>query len=217
MNGSLRELLITGAAELGVSLSGEVIDRFFLLMQELRRWNQKINLTAITDDREIIIKHILDSMCVAHLLPDGANVLDLGSGGGFPAIPLALVRPDLRITSIDSVGKKIFFQRHAARLLALERFSAVHARGESLDDGHIGNYDIILSRAFSSISHFTIMVQSLLAKDGTIIAMKGKNGEEEAQEAKPLLEARGFEVQEVIRIRLPVTDDERNLVMLRMK
>ena len=215
MSGSLRGLLVSGAAELGVVLSDSQADRALLLMQELRRWNCKINLTAITAEREIIIKHILDSLTVVPLLPNGARVLDLGSGGGFPAIPLALVRPDLNVTSVDAVEKKIFFQRHVARLLGLERFTALHARGESLHESQAGRFDVILSRAFSSLPDFVSLVQFLLAPGGVIIAMKGKSGEDEATDASPFLMQRGLAVQEVVRLRLPVSGDERCLLVIR--
>jgi 16S rRNA (guanine527-N7)-methyltransferase len=207
-------MLLYGAAEFGVSLSDSHIDRLLLLMLELRKWNRKFNLTAITREREIIVKHFLDSLSVVPLLHDGARVLDLGSGGGFPAIPLALVRPDLDVLSVDAAEKKIFFQRHAARLLGLQRFSTLHARGELMAESHAGRFDVTVSRAFSSLPRFITLARPLMAPGGTIIAMKGKWGEDDAADVAPKLAEQELGVRQVVRLRLPVSGDERTLVVI---
>jgi 16S rRNA (guanine527-N7)-methyltransferase len=214
MSGSLHDVLHSGAAVVGVSLSESHIDRLLLLMLELRKWNRKFNLTAITKEREIIVKHFLDSLTVTPLLPDCARLLDLGSGAGFPAIPLALVRPDLDVISVDAAEKKIFFQRHVARLLGLQRFAALHARGELLAESHAGGFDVIVSRAFSSLDRFIALSRPLLAPGGMIIAMKGKWGEDEAADAYPFLAEWELVVRQVVRLRLPVSGDERSLVVI---
>lgn len=214
MKESLRELLVNGAGKLGLNLDPQAVDLLLLLMLELRKWNRKINLTAITGEREIVVKHLLDSMTVVPLLAVGARVLDVGSGGGFPAIPLALVRPDLQVTSVDAVAKKIFFQRHVARLLGVGNLDALHVRGESLTESHAGRFDVILSRAFSSLPEFVSLARPLLAPGGVIIAMKGKSGREEATAALPFLTECGLTVREVVRLRLPVSGDERSLVVI---
>ncbi len=211
----LRELLESGARELGVTLSPSAVDRMLLFMMELRKWNRKINLTAISTERGIVIKHLLDSLTVVPHLPQGARCLDLGSGGGFPAIPLALARPDLKLTSVDATLKKIHFQRHAARLLGLTNLEALHARGEALAGSHGNGFDVVLSRAFSSLPEFVSLARPLLALGGVIIAMKGKSGGDEALEAAPFFEERGLVVSEVVRFRLPASGDERSLVVIR--
>jgi len=214
MSETLHDMLLNGAAESGVSLTERHIDGLLLLMLQLRKWNRKFNLTAITREREIIVKHFLDSLTVAPLIPEGSRVLDVGSGGGFPAIPLALVRSDLDVTSVDASEKKIFFQRHAVRLLGIERFTALHARGESLRDEHAGRYNVILSRAFSTLSDFATLAQPLLTPGGVIIAMKGRSGSEDATVAAPLLMECGLVVREVLNLRLPVSGDVRSLVVI---
>jgi len=207
-------MLLYGAAEFGVSLSESHIDRLLRLMLELRKWNRKFNLTAIKREREIIVKHFLDSLTMVTLLPDCARVLDLGSGGGFPAIPLALIRPDLDVLSVDAAEKKIFFQRHAARLLGLQKFTTLHARGELLAKSHAGGFDVIVSRAFSSLPRFITLAQPLMAPGGTIIAMKGKWGDADATDAAPFLAEQELGVRQVVRLRLPVSGDERTLVVI---
>jgi 16S rRNA (guanine527-N7)-methyltransferase len=214
MSETLHDMLLNGAAESGVSLTERHIDGLLLLMLQLRKWNRKFNLTAITKEREIVVKHFLDSLTVVPLIPEGSRVLDIGSGGGFPAIPLALVRSDLDVTSVDAAEKKIFFQRHAVRLLGIERFTALHARGESLRVEHVGRYNVILSRAFSSLSDFATLAQPLLAPGGVIIAMKGRSGSEDVTVAAPLLMECGLVVREVMDLRLPVSGDVRSLVVM---
>lgn len=130
MNALACRILQEGAAELGVAISDELLASFSLLANELQKWNRKINLTAITGDEEIALKHFVDSLALCRLVSGDDELLDLGSGGGFPVLPLALVFPDLTAVSVDAVEKKIIFQRHAARLLGCRRFEAVHARGE---------------------------------------------------------------------------------------
>ena len=215
MSLSLHDMLLNGAAELNMALSEKQIERLLLLMLALRKWNRKFNLTAITKEREIIVKHFLDSLTIAPLVADGACVLDLGSGGGFPSIPLAVVRSDLKVTSVDASEKKIFFQRHAVRLLGIEHFTALHARGESLGEEHFGKYSVVLSRAFSSLPDFALLARPLLAPDGIIIAMKGRGGDEEAAAAAPVLTECGLIVREVIQLRLPVSGDVRSLVVMK--
>ena len=214
MSGSLHELLLNGATEIGVTLSDSHIEHLLLLMLQLRKWNRKFNLTAITKEREIIVKHFLDSLTVAPLISEGAQLLDIGSGGGFPAIPLAVVRPDLKVTSIDAAEKKIFFQRHAVRVLGIKSFTALHARSESLGEEHSGRYDVVISRAFSSLPDFASVARPLLAPEGVIIAMKGRSGEEESIAAAPFLAECGLVVRRVVQLRLPVSGDVRSLVVM---
>ncbi len=214
MSKTLHELLVSGAEEVGITLAPQDVDRLLLLMMELRKWNRKINLTAINTERGIIIKHLLDSLTVASLIPHGARLLDLGSGGGFPGIPLAVVRPDVKITSVDATLKKIHFQRHAARILGLDNFSALQARGETLAESYARSFDVAISRGFSSLPDFVSLARPLLASGGIIIAMKGSSGGDEVAEASQFLEENGVIVRKVDRLRLPASGDERSLVVM---
>lgn len=212
MSGSLRELIAAGSREAGTDLSPPAVEQLIILMLELRKWNRKINLTAISADREIIVKHIIDSLTVSPLIPDGARVMDMGSGGGFPSIPLAIARPDLRIVSVDATLKKIHFQRHVIRLLSLNNLDALQARGESLAGSHGGEFEVVLSRAFSSLPDFVSLAQPLITSGGRIIAMKGRGGEDEANNSALFLGQRGLVVKNVKKLFLPFTQDERSLI-----
>lgn len=207
------KLLVQGASSLGFNLEEDQMEKFSAFMLELSKWNHKINLTAIRGEREIIVKHLLDSLTVlAHVYLCG-KLLDIGSGAGFPSIPLSIIRPDLAIVSVDAVQKKILFQKHIARTLKLVNFRSVHARVESLTNQSGELYDFILSRAFSSIKTFAELSLPLLADDGKIIAMKGAGGKEEALKSESEL-AGLMKVESVIEFKLPVSGDSRSLIVL---
>ena len=209
-----RELFARGAAELGIALSPGELGKFHAYAGELQKWSRKINLTAITGDEEIAVKHFLDSLTLLKVVGHKGRLLDIGSGGGFPAIPLKIVCHDLRIVSVDAVEKKIIFQRHAARLLGLQGFEALHVRGEELARGYAGSFDWVVSRAFSDIPTFVRIALPLLAPGGRIVAMKGRGGSEEAATVASALAELGIRVVEIIEFRLPVSGDARALVVM---
>jgi 16S rRNA (guanine527-N7)-methyltransferase len=209
-----RKLMLDGARELGIELSVDMVRRFELFHDELQRWNKKVNLTALREDGEIAIKHFVDSLTVVPFLRDGMRLLDLGSGGGFPVIPLKIVRPDLDAVSVDAVEKKILFQRHAGRLLEFTRFTPLHERGERLAGSHAGGFDLIVSRAFAEIPLFAGMALPLLAPGGLIVAMKGSGGRGEVETAQPFLSENGIVVREIKEFCLPIVGDARSLVVM---
>ena len=132
MNAKAMKSLAAGAAELGITLTEGELQRFDLLGEELKKWNKKINLTAITDDDGIAVKHFVDSLTLFKALPRSGRVLDIGSGAGFPCIPAKIVAPGLDVLSVDAGVKKISFQKHVARTLSLSAFEALHVRAETL-------------------------------------------------------------------------------------
>jgi 16S rRNA (guanine527-N7)-methyltransferase len=177
-------------------------------------WNRKINLTAIRDEAEIAVKHFVDSLTVLPYLAGRSAMLDLGSGGGFPVIPLKIVRPEIEAVSVDAVEKKILFQRQAARVTGLQRFTALHERGERLASIYPGGFDLIVSRAFAEIPTFVGMALPLLAPGGIIVAMKGRGGEDEVASARPYLDEKGVRATNIKKLSLPVAGDARCLVIL---
>ncbi|GAM08503.1 ribosomal RNA small subunit methyltransferase G [Geobacter sp. OR-1] len=210
------ELLRDGAKELGIELSDSELDRFRLFTDELLRWNAKLNLTALTDPRDIIVKHYLDSLTINSSLPLGASLLDFGSGAGFPCLPLKIVRHDLDLLSVDSVQKKINFQRQVSRLLGLERFKALHTRVEALaKEG--GRFDFVVARAVADVAVLARLGAPFLAENGRLIAMKGSRWREEIVEAGRELDELGLAVIETRELRLPITGDERGIVIIGRK
>lgn len=210
-----RDLLSRSAAASGLLLSDAQLDAFTLLTRELQRWNKQINLTAIETDDEITIKHLVDSLQLAPLLEQGMRLLDIGSGGGFPALPLSLVRTDLVITSIDAVAKKISFQKHMCRLLKIFGIEAVHGRVEMLGKTRPGVYDAVTSRAFSNLSQFLGLAAPLVRDNGVVIAMRGAEKEAELQEHYRSIEKAGFDFEKVVRYDLPMKMGERCLIIAR--
>jgi len=214
MNRDAAELLRRCAGDLGFELDSNELGRFGSFADELKKWNRKINLTAIRDDRDIIIKHFADSLTLLGIVNKTGTLLDIGSGGGFPAIPLKIMLPRLSVVSVDAVEKKILFQRQAARLLNLHDFTALHVRGEELLKSYAFHFDYVVSRAFSDLPYFVSLALPLLKDDGRIIAMKGREGRDEAIATKRQLADLGAKVIDCIHLKLPVTNDDRYLVVM---
>lgn len=214
MNDRAKEHLVQGAAELGVCLGAAELGKFYTFAAELRKWSKKINLTAITADEEIAVKHFLDSLTLLKSVGPKGRLLDIGSGGGFPAIPLKIACHELQVVSVDAVDKKIIFQRHAARLLGLRGFEALHARGEELATQYAGTFDCVVSRAFSDIPAFVRIALPLIGEQGRIVAMKGRGGREEAETVSSALAELGMRVSDIIEFRLPISGDARALIVM---
>jgi 16S rRNA (guanine527-N7)-methyltransferase len=213
------DLLARQLAQMGIVVGRENLDRLISFLDELLRWNRRINLTAITDADAAIEKHLVDSLTLVPMLGGDERMLDLGSGGGFPCIPLKIVLPRLRVFSVDAVQKKIIFQRHAARLLGLDHFEAFHGRAEDLPgvDPCAAGFGVVLSRAFTSLPSFAALARPCLAPGGRIVAMKGAEGEKELAEAQVQLGDLGLMCREVRRLRLPASGAERTLLVLMEK
>jgi len=210
-----RDLLTKAVAELKLELVEQQVGACELVLQELLRWNKKINLTAITSRDEMTIKHLIDSLHLVAELRSGDRVLDIGSGAGFPALVLAIARPDCLISSIDAVGKKISFQKHICRLLKLANLEPLHGRVEQLAADRPGAFSLVTSRAFSSLALFVELAAPLVSPTGRLISMRGVDGEKEAKQQQDQIESAGFELEPPIAYRLPHKMGERSLVLMR--
>jgi len=176
---SWKEIIQAGAGSLSIDVAAAQIDQFARYAGELIKWNRKINLTAITGAEALAIKHFLDSIVPAALIPPGASLIDIGSGAGFPGIPLKIVRPDLKVTLIDAVRKKVNFQKHIIRTLALENIRAHQVRAEQFSPET--PFDAAITRALSALTAFVKLALPLLAKDGVMLALKGLPAEAQAE------------------------------------
>ena len=168
--------IIDGAAKLGAEIDSGIAVQFSVHAAELIRWNRKINLTAIKNPRDIANKHFLDSLAPAQLIQDEARLLDVGSGAGFPGIPLKIIKPSLSVLMIDGVRKKVNFLKHVLRTLNLENIEALQIRAENLakEPAYANSFDVIICRALSDLAPFVKNALPLLAPQGIIMAMKGK-------------------------------------------
>lgn len=198
--------LIEGARALGLELSGERAAALLKLLDELERWNAAYNLTAIEGRPAWLTHHLLDSLAI-HADLAGQTVADVGTGAGFPGLPLALTSPERQFTLIDSGGKKIRFVNHALRALGLRNVTAVQARVEDLRPAL--PFDTIVARAFASLRRLTDAVAGLVGTHTRVLALKGKHPTEELAE----LDA-AWKVQEIRALRIPGLDAERHLVVL---
>lgn len=177
-------------------------------MAELAKWSRAYNLTAIRDPKEIVPRHLLDSLSILPLVH--GRVLDVGSGAGFPAVPLALANPELRVAALDSNGKKARFLRHVQRTLEIPNLEVIESRVEAYRPQE--TYDVITSRAFAALPEFIAITRHLLAPGGAWIAMKGKI---DAQELAGIPD--DVRIRENRRLSVPGLEEQRHAVIAVMK
>lgn len=204
--------LIQGAAALNSGLTQAQAGQLLRLMEELTRWNRSFNLTSITRREAMLTHHLLDSLAVDPYLKalsaPGQTVADVGTGAGFPGLPLALVNPGLRFTLIDSAGKKIRFVSHAAHAMGLKNVEAVNARAEQLRPP--APFTFIVARALAALPQLVSQVQGLTGPGSRVLAMKGRRPDEELAGLPPSWEVEGLHV-----LTVPGLAAERTLVILR--
>jgi 16S rRNA (guanine527-N7)-methyltransferase len=210
-----REMVISGAKELGLHLSVEQVNSLFIFLTELDKWNRKINLTAITEERDIIIKHVLDSLSYINgLVPvPGWRLLDMGSGAGFPAIPIKLAHPEVFVTLVESVKKKASFLRHIIRTLKLTEIEVRDIRTEELPEHYHAAYDAVTARAFANMNMAITAGLPFLKPGGLIVLSRGP---EETMGAKQL-EAANVTLERRIELTLPHSDYKRAIWVLKKK
>ena len=172
------EKIAAGAADLGQDLTADAAAQLAALLSELQRWGKRINLTAILDPDEMIAAHVLDSLAVRPLL-QGPQIIDIGTGAGFPGLPLAIVEPDLEFTLLDSNGKKISFVTHMIAELGLSNVTAAKARAEDYAPGN--RFDTVIARALATVPRLVELSAHLVREDGQLLALKGKYPAEELE------------------------------------
>ncbi len=208
-----RALLEKMLQQVNVNLSAKALSELLWFRDELLRWNKRINLTAITDPVEILEKHLVDSLTLIPFLNSEGTLLDMGSGGGFPSIPLKIAEPAYKIWSVDAVGKKISFQKHVNRSLRFQDFYPLHKRLEDLQgiEG-LDPFDMIVTRAFAPLREILILAEPVLAKTGMVVAMKAADGMEELEKNRGYLKDSGFYCQRTIQMQLPLSKAKRTLL-----
>lgn len=202
--------------EAGIILSDDACMQLLVFLGELERWNARINLTAITAHEEALEKHLVDALTVLPLLQGDESILDLGSGAGIPGIPLKIALPGINLLSVDAVAKKILFQRQVARVLQLTSFEAWHGRAEEVPKRAGGDtFDVVVSRAFASLTDFSRLARPCLRRGGQLIAMKGPEGERELVEAAEALHELGLVPDKMRTLQLPRSRAIRTLLVLK--
>jgi 16S rRNA (guanine527-N7)-methyltransferase len=215
-----RMLLQQGLNELGLTgVTEPAVTNLLWYLEELQRWNRHHNLTAITDLPTAIEKHLLDSLTLLPLLSGDEKLLDIGSGAGFPGLPLKIVRSGLELVSIDGVAKKIRFQCHVIRQLKLSGVRATACRIEDLakDQEFVGYFDVIVFRALGRLEQFVPLALPCLSERGRFLLMKGPEGREELVAAEPLLRDQGLSCLQLLEFTLPGTGSRRTILELGRK
>ena len=213
-----RESIIrTGAREAGVFLDEKQIQIFLLYLRELKEWNQKVNLTSLKDDTAIIKNHFIDSLAIIPHLPTASSLLDMGSGAGFPGVPLKIAQPPLQITLLEATRRKANFLRHLIRTLELPHITTLEGRAEAYtahDHPH-PLFDIVISRALSRLKTFLLLGAPFVKKGGYLVAMKGAKAEEELHESQETLGNLSFSASRIKEVHLPGSKKKRCLILLK--
>jgi len=213
--------LITGAAKLGIELNPSQLEQFQSSYQELIEWSRRINLTTITDFKEVQIKHFLDSLTVilAFRRPkeiEGSSIIDVGSGAGFPGLPLKIAFPDIKLVLLEATAKKAAFLRHLTQMLELDDAEVLSGRAEEIarKARYRGRFDIVLSRAVASLPTIAELTLPFCAVNGRTIIQKKGDIEDELSKATRAIELLGGSQPEIVKIELPELADNRYLVII---
>ena len=201
---------------LNIFFSVEQKLQFYKYMQLLLEWNNKINLTAITIPEEIILKHFIDSLTIYKKLIRGAKIIDVGTGAGFPGIPLAIIDENLKITLNDSLNKRLIFLTEVKKQLKLDNIEIIHARAEEIGQNkkYREKFDYATSRAVANLSTLSEYLLPLVKINGKCICMKASNIEEELNQAQNAIKLLGGEVTEIEKFKLPQSDIDRTIITI---
>ena len=211
------EMMKLYSEQIDVGINTSEIEAFYKYMKVLLERNKSINLTAITEEKEIIIKHFIDSITINKYIKNKKNVFDIGTGAGFPGIPLKIINPKIKFTLIDSLNKRINFLEEVKKLLNIEQLELVHSRAEDLahDNKYREKADVVISRAVSNLSTLAEYMIPFLKKDGLCICMKGNNINEEVSNSENALQTLGAKIENIDKFLLPNSKIERGLIIIR--
>ena len=211
-----KRLLNQGAEALGMALSSRQLEQFMDYLALLSKWNRHINLTGLRSFREILIKHFLDSLTPLPYLPEKANLLDLGTGAGFPGLPIKIVRPNQPVTLIEASAKKVSFLKETVRHLNLGPvpiYQTYLGKGSPLSS-ETGPFEMVVTRAVGKTINILMATDSFLKPGGKVLFMKGPGGFEEIYSLKVQIEERGFRLEAPIVLTLPLLEQERTLIFV---
>ncbi len=204
------------AKQIEIELTKKQIEKFYNYMNLLLEWNEKINLTAIIEPREVILKHFVDSLTIAKYIKENEKLIDVGTGAGFPGIPLSIVKENTDIVLLDSLNKRINFLEEIKQNLKLKNITTIHGRAEEFGKNKKEReiYDIATSRAVAPLNILLEYLLPLVKVGGKAICMKGSNIEE-IENAKNALEILGGKIEKIEEITLPNSDIKRNIIIVK--
>lgn len=205
--------------EKGITLTSRQLEQFKKYYETLVEWNEKMNLTAITDKEEVYLKHFFDSVSAAFYfdLTQPIRLCDVGAGAGFPSIPLKIAFPHIEVTIVDSLNKRITFLNHLAQVLNLENVNFVHDRAEALgvNPQHRETYDVVTARAVARMSILSELCLPLVKVGGNFLAMKAAQASEELSAAQKAITILGGKLENTFTFTLPVEESERTILIIK--
>lgn len=212
-----KQYFINMLEKINLMLDDKQIEDFYCYMNELIEWNKNINLTAITEEKEIIQKHFIDSLTIFKYLNKNDKIIDVGTGAGFPGIPLKIADETFDITLLDSLNKRILFLDNVIEKLKLNNIETIHSRVEdaAINPQYREKYDIATSRAVAQLNVLLEYLLPLVKVGGKCICMKGGNLEEELENSKKALEILGGKVEKIESFELPNSDIKRNIIIIK--
>lgn len=209
----------SAAEQYGIKLSDMQLAQFDKYFQMLIEWNEKINLTAITDHQEVAVKHMIDSLSAwrGDIFKPGAFVIDVGTGAGFPGIPLKIFQPDIKLTLLDSLNKRIKFLQEVSEALGFDDVTCIHARAEdaAMNTDFRERYDVAVSRAVARLQVLSEYCLPFVKHGGCFVALKGMKYAEEAADSVKALKILGGDKPDIAEVKLPGLDDKRAVLYIR--
>lgn len=213
---NFKELMCSYGKQIDIEFNDKQLNQFYDYMNLLLDWNEKINLTAITEPEEVILKHFIDSLTINKYIENNKTIADVGTGAGFPGIPLKIYRPDLNVVLVDSLNKRINFLNEVICKLDLKMISAIHSRIEDFgkDKKHRENYDYVTARAVANLTTLSEYLIPISKINGKCICMKGDEIEEELDNSKAAINILGGKIDKVDYFELPNSDISRNVIII---
>lgn len=215
----MKQLLLDGAKELGINLTETQLDQFMMYKSLLQEWNEKMNLTAITEDREVMTKHFLDCMTIQKAIDMNTQktVIDIGTGAGFPGLVIKIAFPHLEVTLVDALKKRLTFLEEVINQLGLKGIKCIHSRAEDLgkNKAYREGFDICASRAVANLAVLSEYTLPFVKVDGYLMALKGQKIEEELEQGKKAIQILGGQLEEVVHTGVPFTDLDHKIAKIK--
>ncbi len=203
--------------ELNIELTQSQFDKYELYKKELLEWNEKINLTAITDENEIWLKHFIDSCTINEYVDSNSSLIDVGTGAGFPSLPLKIIRDDISLTLLDSLNKRLIFLQDVVNKLELNNIEFIHGRAEDIanDNKYREKFDVATARAVANLSTLSEYCLPFVKINGIFICMKAGNVDKEIEEAQIAIKTLGGKIEKIDKFNLPGSNIERTIIIFR--
>lgn len=213
---NFKELMCSYGKQIDIEFNDKQLNQFYEYMNLLLEWNEKINLTAIIEPEEIILKHFIDSLTINKYIGENKKLADVGTGAGFPGIPLKIYRPDLKVTLVDSLNKRINFLNEVISKLDLKDINTVHSRIEDFgkDKKYRENFDYVTARAVSNLTTLSEYLIPISKVNGKCICMKGNDIDEEVNNSKNAINLLGGKIDKIDYFELPNSDISRNVIII---